>query len=240
VRARELWFWLGAACLTAGGVLVAIAIAYYTKESSYSLSTGPQMAAAYGLFALAFSSFLAAIFGWRPWLRWQRFPDVIVRVQALAIPMSPRDRIWIRLDFTNAEADRTVSIGAAYLIRDVEADWRYPRGQATAVPIIDPSLVGSPLRLPVNLDPGTSAGGELAYFLKQPDPLQYDLPDGARIEIHDAVSGRTVIFPVMVGEYRRGHGLTEVTNSPQAFTPPRDRRVRNKSVTEASSDSPSS
>ena len=77
MRPRELWFWLGAAFITVGGVLTAIAVAYYTKEPHYSLSAGPQMIEAYASFVLAFLCFLAAIAGWRPWLRWQRFPTFL-------------------------------------------------------------------------------------------------------------------------------------------------------------------
>ena len=80
MRPREVWFWLGAGFLTVGAVLTAVAIAYFTKETHYSLSTGPQMVTAYASFAFAFLCFFAAIAGWRPWLRWQRFPNITVRV----------------------------------------------------------------------------------------------------------------------------------------------------------------
>lgn len=39
-RPRELWFWLGAARLTAGGVLAAPAIAFYAKETRRSQTVG--------------------------------------------------------------------------------------------------------------------------------------------------------------------------------------------------------
>jgi hypothetical protein len=60
MRPREVWFWLGAGFLTLGAVLAAVAIAYFTKETHYSLSTGPQMVMAYAAFALAFLCFLRA------------------------------------------------------------------------------------------------------------------------------------------------------------------------------------
>jgi hypothetical protein len=77
-----MWLWLGAAFITGGGVLTAVAIAYYTKEQHYPLSTGPQMIAAYAAFACAFLCFLAAITAWRPWQRWQRFPKLTIRIDA--------------------------------------------------------------------------------------------------------------------------------------------------------------
>jgi hypothetical protein len=83
MRPREVWFWLGAGFLTVGTVLAAVAIAYFTKETHYSLSTGPQMVIAYAAFTLAFLCFFAGIAGWRPWLRWRRFPNITVRVDGL-------------------------------------------------------------------------------------------------------------------------------------------------------------
>lgn len=68
MRSRELWFWLGAAFLTVGAVLAAVAISYFTKEQHYSLSTGPHMIGAYAAFILAFLCLLAAIAGCDSWL----------------------------------------------------------------------------------------------------------------------------------------------------------------------------
>ena len=76
MRAREVWLWLGGAWLTAGGVLTAAAVAYFTADPHTSLGASPQMLAAYGAFGLAFLCFLAAVTGWRPWLRWLRFPTI--------------------------------------------------------------------------------------------------------------------------------------------------------------------
>jgi hypothetical protein len=47
VRVRDLWLWLHGPFPAVGGLLVAVAFGYYTKETGYSLSTGPQMLAAY-------------------------------------------------------------------------------------------------------------------------------------------------------------------------------------------------
>jgi hypothetical protein len=57
MRPREVWFWLGAGFLTVGAVLAAVPIAYFTKETHYSLSAVPQMVMAYAAFALASCAF---------------------------------------------------------------------------------------------------------------------------------------------------------------------------------------
>src|SRR5258708_16405160 len=135
MRPRELWFWLGAACLTIGAVLTAVAIAYYTKETHYSLSTGPQMVAAYASFILAFLCFLAAMAGWRPWLRCRRFPSLVIGVdgtgsetastQIPGFPPLPTGLLALKVHITNAEVDRNVSIRAAYLLAKTKpgSDW---------------------------------------------------------------------------------------------------------------------
>ena len=135
MRPREVWFWLGAGFLTVGAVLAAVAIAYFTKETHYSLSTGPQMVIAYTAFALAFLCFFAGIAGWRPWLRWQRFPNITIRVdsfgnetgsqQTPGFPPMPVRLVTMNVHITNAEVDRRVSIRAAYLLLKAKPGFRF-------------------------------------------------------------------------------------------------------------------
>jgi hypothetical protein len=200
MRPREVWFWLGAEFLSIGAVLAAVAIAYFTKETRYSLSTGPQMVMAYIAFALAFLCFFAAIAGSRPWVRWQRFPNMPVRL------------ITMNVHITNAEVDRRVSIRAAYLLLKAKPGspfyeqlftrpfWQVERDRPADV-----------LKLPLNLAPQESDGGELVFDL--PDYQEIDPAGGpGRIEIHDSISGEMACFPVAVGGvYRRRHGLRPTT-----------------------------
>ncbi len=60
------------------------------------------------------------------WLRWQRFPNTVVRVDGIGnevgskqmpgFPPMPVDIMTLKVHITNAEADRNVSIRAAYLL----------------------------------------------------------------------------------------------------------------------------
>jgi len=236
MRPRELWFWLGAAFLTIGGVLTAIAIAYYTKETHYSLSAGPQMVAAYVSFILAFLCFLAAIAGWRPWLRWQRFPDLTIRVDGIGnvigsqqtpgFPPRPTTLLILKVHITNAEVDRNVSIRAAYLLAKTKpgSDWGHEQLFAAPFEPVSRARVGKALEFPVNLAPGASDGGEIVFELQ--DYLMVDVaqPFDARVEIHDAISGKMASFPAVMSVYRRRHGLRPTTyeervNGPKAAQP---------------------
>jgi hypothetical protein len=236
MRPRELWFWLGAAFLTIGAVLTAVAIAYYTKETRYSLSTGPQMVAAYASFVLAFLCFLAAIAGWRPWLRWQRFPSLVIRVdsegsgtaskQIPGFPPLPIALLALKVHITNAEVDRNVSIRAAYLLAKTKpgSGWGHECLFSAPFDPVSRTHGGNLLGFPVNLAPGASDGGELIFELKDYIMADVAQPFEARVEIHDAVSGRMACFPAVMGIYRRHHGLRPTTyaervNGPKTSQP---------------------
>ena len=223
MRPREVWFWLGAGFLTVGAVLTAVAIAYFTKETHYSLSTGPQMVMAYTAFALAFLCFFAGIAGWRPWLRWQRFPNITVRVDSfgnetgsneeiLGFPPRPVRLVMMNVHITNAEVDRRVSIRAAYLLLKAKPGSPFYE-QVFTRPFwpIDRDRPADVLNLPLNLAPQESGGGELVFELV--DYLEIDPAGGqGRIEIHDSISGKMACFPAAVGGvYRRHHGLRPTT-----------------------------
>jgi hypothetical protein len=228
VRPRELWFWLGAAFLTIGAVLTAVAVAFYTKEPHYPLGTGPQMVLAYMSFVLAFLCFMAAIVGWRPWLRWQRFPDLTVHVDAMGYEsvnrtvvsvgmpsalVTPTTILTLKVHYTNAEGDRSASIRAAYLLAKAKTGSVWPHEVLFTEPSwpVSRSRQTEALQLPVNLSPQVGAGGELVFDL---DPfLAADVaePFDGRIEIHDAVSGKVACFPAAVGTFRRHRGLRPTT-----------------------------
>ena len=221
MRPRELWFWLGAAFITLGGVLTAIAVAYYTKETNYSLSTGPQMVEAYAAFVLAFMCFLAAIIGWRPWLRWQRFPSLIIRVDGVGneqgikqvpnFPDQPVRLLTYKVHVTNAEVDRSVSIRAAYLAAKArpESGWYELLFTAPFEQISYPRPMNT-LEFPLNLAAQESGGGNLIFELHF-QAKELAEPFDARIEIHDAISGKMACFPAAMGVFSRGHGLRHTT-----------------------------
>jgi hypothetical protein len=221
MRPREVWFWLGAGFLTVGAVLAAVAIAYFTKEAHYSLSTGPQMVMAYAAFALAFACFFAAIAGWRPWLWWQRFPNITVRVdsfgheigskQTPGFPARPVRLVTMNVHFTDAEVDRSVSIRAAYLlVRAKPGSPFYEQLFSRPLWSVERNRPADVLTFPLNLAPQASGGGELVFELL--DFQEIDPTAGpARIEIHDSISEKMACFPAAIGVYRRHHGLRTTT-----------------------------
>jgi hypothetical protein len=235
VRPRELWFWLGAAFLTIGAVLTAIAIAYFTKETHYSLSTGPQMIAAYAAFISAFLCFFAAIAGWRPWLRWQRFPNLVVRVDGIGnevgskqipgFPVMPTSIMTLKVHITNAEVDRNVSIRTAYLLAKSRPE--FPLHEQLFSAPSDPvsyTPLDRAFDFPVNLAPQASEGGGLVFELRDFQMVHVAQPFEARVEIHDSVSGKMACFPANLGTFWRHHGLRPTTyaervNRPKAPQP---------------------
>jgi hypothetical protein len=240
MRPREVWFWLGAGFLTIGAVLTAVAIAYFTKETHYSLSTGPQMVIAYTAFAFAFLCFFAGIAGWRPWLRWQRFPNITVRVdsygneagsqQAFGFPPRPVRLVTMNVHVTNAEVDRRVSIRAAYLLLKAKPPSPiYEQLFARPFWPVERNRPADVLKLPLNLAPQESDGGELVFELD--DYREIDPAGGpGRIEIHDSISGKMACFPAaMGGIYRRRHGLRATTYE-ERVTGPRAAQPRYRAI----------
>jgi hypothetical protein len=230
MRPREVWFWLGAGFLTLGAVLAAVAIAYFTKETHYSLSTGPQMVMAYAAFTLAFLCFFAGIAGWRPWLRWQRFPNIVVRVDGIGnevaskqmpgFPSMPTSIMTLKVHITNAEADRNVSIRAAYLLAKSRSGFALHE-QLFSAPS-DPvsyTPLDRAFEFPVNLAPQASQGGELVFELQSYRMVYAAQPFEARVEIHDSISGKMACFPANLGTFRRHHGLRPTTYAERVTWP---------------------
>jgi hypothetical protein len=222
MRPRELWFWLGGAFITVGSVLTAVAIAYYTKEQNYSLSVGPQMIAAYIAFTLAFLCFLAAIANWRPWLRWQRFPNIIVSVDGVGyetgtkqmpnFPPQSTNLRTLKVHITNTESDRNVSIRAAYLlIRQKPGSGVHEEIFTSPFWPVQYSRQLQVLEFPIKLEPQVSAGGNLIFEIEAYRAANLDESLGSRVEIHDAISGKMASFPAAMGLYRRGRGLRPTT-----------------------------
>ena len=227
MRIRDTWFWLGGACLTLGAVLTAIAIAYYTKQAHYPLSTGPQMTFAYIAFLCAFLCFFAAIAGWRPLRKLQRFPDITVRIQGWLVVKglnepapgftTPCDLVSLKFHFTNNEIDRRVSITALQLqgrIRpgsDTELPWwpLLPIASGTTYQPNPPSQV----TLPLNLEPLSGGGGWVTYELTSFTMQLMEWPGGVILKLVDSVTNKVACCgPLAVGgAYSRRQGLWRAT-----------------------------
>jgi hypothetical protein len=233
VRSRELWLWLGGAFLTLGTVLSGIALAYFTKESHFSLYTSWQMQCAGASFVAAFLCFLGAIMGWRIRLRRQQFPKIRVDVDGVGTvettyePM-PGLVIPVRLmhfpaHFVSEETERSMSIKVARLFAKVKPEGTNPLWEHVFVAprwSISPSLNIQPLRFPLNLEPQASQGGELVFEMSSYLLVNLADPFDARIEIEDANTGKRASFPATLGTFRKGHGLRPSTRAESVTGPP--------------------
>lgn len=80
------------------------------------------------------------------------------------------------------------------------------------------------LEFPVNLAPQVSQGGDLVFELDGYKLIELAEPFDARVEIHDAVSGKMACFPAAIGTYRRRYELRPTTvaervNAPRTAQP---------------------
>jgi len=223
VRPREFWYWLGAAFLTGGGVMTALAIGYYTVNPHSSLGASSQMAGAYAAFGCAFGCFLAAITGWRPWYRFLRFPNLVVRVQSSGFTMAVTERLpsdfppykvrleVARVHITNAEADRRASIRDAYLVAKTKPESGLLFGvfSAPCHPFKPAdSMKLTPLEFSIELDAQATKTGDLVFELSEFDWDSLMQPLQARVELHDAITGKMATFPWnTISTFSRGHGL---------------------------------
>jgi hypothetical protein len=222
VRTRELRLWLGAAFLTLGTVLVAVALAYFAKEPHFSLYGSWQMQSAGAAFIAAFLSFLFAIMGWRIRLRPQRFPDISVTVETTgsAPPVynvmfgSPPPGIlfFYPVHFHNREPERIASIKIALLYAKVDPDrpmgmlehvFRAPQWQLANAG----ALNLHPVEFPLNLEPEKSEGGDLVFEMPEWKTMFLARPLQIRIEPEDASTGKRMSFPAERGTYTKSHGL---------------------------------
>lgn len=196
---RELWLWLGAAFLALFAAFIAIGLAYFTKEPSFSFYTSWQLWASIAVFALGFACFACAILGisFPPGAK-PKFPNVSVEIYGGAdmvtqrtIPMGPNRapmilgaklRAW-RVRITNLETEQNASLTIDLYVKLVpgskgrvgESIWSVPDWP------LDPNLGLDKLEMPITLTPGMTKGGYLVYevsgydlanWQNVPEPLQ--------------------------------------------------------------------
>jgi hypothetical protein len=234
VRTRELRLWFGAALLTLGTVLVAVALAYFAKEPRFSLSRCWQMRSAEGAFLAAFLSFLYAIMGWRIPLWPQRFPNISVTVETVGsapatysakfgLPTERTQFFIYPVHFVSREPERIASIKIARLYGKVtpgraggmvEQCFRPPKWRFD-----NSSLNLDPIKFPLNLEPEKSSGGDLVFDMQFWKTEMLAAPLQLRIEIEDASSGKRMSFPAEKGTYWKGHGLWPTSGEEWALKP---------------------
>jgi hypothetical protein len=213
---RGLWLWLGGLFLALFPFLTAIAIAYFVKETHYSLFGNPWMAGAWLSFLIAFLCFFAAIQRWSfpPWAR-SGFPDISVEIYGsgstdtereagtgLDVPAHLRS---FNMRLTNNDPGRHASLTVLLYVGLIPGSWGRAAEAACPPPswTVPPSLGLNPLSMPFALSPGTAVSGQLVfeiprYYLdKVADPLD------ARLEITDHVSGKMRSIPAELGQFDR-------------------------------------
>ena len=117
----------------------------------------------------------------------------------------------MNVHITNAEADRGVGIRAAYLLIRAKPGTPFYEQLFTkpSWPVERHRPAGA-LKIPLNLAPQESDGGELVFELT--DFQEIDPAAGpGRVEIHDSISGKMACFPAAIGVYRRRQGLRPTT-----------------------------
>lgn len=211
---RGLWLWLGGLLLTLFLFLTAIALAYFAKDTHYSLFGNMWMLLACVSFLAAFTCLFGAARQWPfpPWER-SRFPDITVEIYGSGSTDTEREA-GTGIDvpahlrsftarFTSTETGRQVSLTVLLYVRLIPGSWGRV-GEAACPPpswTLPPSLSLSPLSMPFALSPGASVGGQLVYEIpryyldKIADPLD------ARLEIADDVSGKSMSIPAQLGQF---------------------------------------
>jgi hypothetical protein len=172
---RELWLWLGAALLTLATGFIGIALAYFAKESHYSIYASWQFRASCGAFLLAFACFLAAVFHWvPPWVK-TSFPKLKFSIYGFGsyathhlMPnnvLVPTHLVSFPANITNLEREQNANLTIVLRVVPVSVSDEVPAMVYTS-PVnwaIDPSLSLSPLPRTINLPPGTTTSGDLVF-----------------------------------------------------------------------------
>ena len=215
-RELLLWLWLGGLALTLAVLLVAIAIAYFSKDANYSLFGNFWMPAAGLALVAAFTCFLGAINGWPfPPQAQPVFPDIKMDVFGAGTMetehesgtglVAPAHLRSFDVRITNGESERRASLTARLYLSLVPGSWGRI-AEAVCLPpdwALPPGLSGSALSPPIILPPGEQISGHLvfevpAYYLdKIVSPAQ------GRIELADDDSGKRVTIPCELGSYSR-------------------------------------
>lgn len=210
---RDLWLWLGGLFLALAAFFVAIAIAYFTKETHYSLN-GPWLWAAVASFVIAFACFFGAILGWRipPWTRTQ-FPNIQVTIFGQGNYVTEREPCFglkipaqlavFNARLVNTESEQNVSLTLRLYVKLRPGSFGRV-GEMVGTPPdwpLSPSLNLDPIHMPIGLAPGEAKAGDLVYEL-----AQYYLPMLAensvgRLEMEDHISGIRRNITAQMGTY---------------------------------------
>lgn len=214
---RELWLWLGGVFLVLVPFPAAIAIAYYAKQTSYSVLLNRWMLASCAFFLAAFVCFLGAIRVWSfPPRKKLTFPNVQVHVYGNGVTntdhtvyvhgassalITPATLYIFKVRIVNLEAEQNANLTVRIYVKLVPGSFDVI-GETIWLPpdwSLSPTLNLTPLQMPIVLQPGTAISGDLVYEMTS--HYQYASPFSARLELEDHVSGKRVSIPAQMGKF---------------------------------------
>jgi hypothetical protein len=197
---------------------ITISIAYFEKNTHYSLLLNWWMLAAVVAFLAAFTCFFGAIQNWSvpsvPQSAKRGFPSIRVDVlgtglmeterdggSGLAVPTRVRS---ISARVTNLEVDQHASLVITLYIRLIPGSWGRV-GEAVCPPVSwDLSSLGlSAISMPVALPPGATVSGHLVYEIPGYYADKIAEPVSGRLELWDQVTDRRMAIPAEIGSYDR-------------------------------------
>ena len=211
---RELWLWLGGLFLALSVFLTAIAIAYFLKDTHYSLIWNGWMLAAIASFLAAFTCFFGAIKDWslQPLVK-PEFPDIRLEIYGagsmntereagtgLAVPAHLRS---FTVRFVNAETGRNANLTVLLYMTLVPGSWGRVGEAVCPTPdwALPPSLGLSPISMPVALAPGEVVGGQLVYEVPAYYLDKMAEPVSARLELWDHVTEKRMNVQAEIGNH---------------------------------------
>jgi len=216
---REFWLWLGGLFLTLFALFTAVAIAYFVKDKSYSLFLNGWMLAALLSFVAAHASFFGAIRSWplpaaarpaRP-----AFPALEIEIHGASTIEAQREAdsglaVTARLrSFTvtlrSAESEQRASVTVLLYVKLVPGSWGRVGEAVCPVPdwSLPPSLSLHPMPMPVDLQPGGRASGQLVYEIPGYYLDKLAEPARGRLELWDHVTDQRMTVPAEIGSHDR-------------------------------------
>jgi hypothetical protein len=228
---RELWLWLGGLFLTLFVFLVAVAIAYFSKEPHYSLFGNPWMWGALPSFLIAFAAFFGAARTWSfPPIMASGFPEITLEITSIGSTDTERESstgmdvpVHLRTfhaRFTSTERERSASLTVLMYVKLIAGSWGRAGEAVCPAPswTPSPSLGLNPISMPFELAPGKEVSGQLVYEIPKYHLNKMASPVSARLEIVDYVSGKRVSVPAELGLYDRA-SMTAVQGGAEILGP---------------------
>lgn len=216
---RDFWLWLGGLFLTLFVFFAAVAIAYFLKNSDYSLFLNGWMLVALLSLVAAHASFFGAIRSWPlpPPARSARsaFPALEIDIHGASTIETQREAdsglaVAARLrsytvTLRNAEIGQRANLTVLLYVKLVPGSWGRVGEAVCPVPdwALPPSLNLHPMAMPIELPPGGRASGHLVYEIPGYYLDKLAEPPSARLELWDHVSDRRMTVPAEIGSHDR-------------------------------------